>query len=539
MFTGTGVAGTGAYSNIGSASGSFTDDAGHTGTDTATDGSSYFGADPEIAINKVTVDGATSGDGLTILAGEAISWKYTVTNVGNVALSGVNVTDNQGVTVTGVLGADAVHNIGDTNNNGKLDLTEAWVFTGTGVAGIGAYSNIGSASGSFTDDALHTPTDTATDDSNYFGANPHITLDKKTNGVDHGLNIFQGQPVTWTYDVKNDGNVALAHVVVTDDNGTAGTGDDFHPTAILSGGFNSGDTNHNNLLDTNETWHYQATGTAQLGSYVNNATATTDAVVDSAGHSRTPLATDSSDYEGFSNKALTQGFWGSHADAWDNVAGNEGNPTKSAVASGVLSSLDVNPRTDGYLLLGDDNFDGIANDAHNLLISISLAKAIESSSTGGDARVIMLQQAIATQLNIDNHVGQPNNVIDEAVMWLKGQGAWAGLGVNVDADNDGVVDQNGAALAGAAVKTSSSAWTKYVDVTDPSSGITDWNGGKEADGEGLKNALMWFNQDQLVTSGTGGHVAWFDGTNIIDEHPNTLDQFWLTLHEVGGLTGIS
>ena len=33
----------------------------------------------------MTVDGATSGDGLNILTGESISWQYTVTNVGNVA----------------------------------------------------------------------------------------------------------------------------------------------------------------------------------------------------------------------------------------------------------------------------------------------------------------------------------------------------------------------------------------------------------------------------------------------------------------------
>ncbi|TPK05869.1 hypothetical protein FJ872_25525 [Mesorhizobium sp. B2-5-9] len=538
--TSTGTAVVGDYTNVGTVTGS----AGAVNV-TDSDGSSYFGADPEIKIDKVTVDDGTKGDTLTILTGEPISWEYTVTNVGNVALSGVTVTDSDaGVTPGAVLGGGHVTNIGDVNDNNKLDIGEVWKFSATGTAVTGAYSNTGTASGSFTDDANHTGTDTATDDSGYFGANPHITLDKKTNAVDHGLNIFQGQAVTWTYDVKNDGNVALAHVVVTDDNGTAGTGDDFHPTAILSGGFNSGDTNHDNLLDINETWHYQATGIAQLGSYVNNATATTDAYVDTAGHSRTPLAADNSDYEGFSNKALTQGFWGSHSDAWDNVAGNEGNPTKSAVASGVLSSLDVNPRSDGYLLLGDSNGDGIANDAHDLLISTSLAKAIESSSAGGDARVIMLQQAIATQLNIDNHVAQPNDLIDEAVMWLKGQGTWAGLGVNVDADNDGVVDQVGTALKGPAVKTNTVAWTKYVDVTDASSGIVDWNGGKEADGEGLKNALMWFNQGQLVTSGPDGHVAWFDGTHIIDEHPNTLDQFWLTLHEVaqtqvGGLTGIA
>ncbi|MDX8535170.1 hypothetical protein RFM41_29675 [Mesorhizobium sp. VK25A] len=535
-FTGSGQAIKGDYSNIGSVSASAN---GTTVTDS--DGSSYFGADPEIAINKVTVDDGIKGDGLNILSGEAISWEYTVTNAGNVALSGVTVTDSDSsVTPVAVFGADNVHNIGDTNNDGQLDVGETWIYTASGVAGKDSYSNIGSASGSFTDDASHTRTDTETDASSYFGADPHITLDKKTNGVDHGLNIFQGQAVTWTYDVTNDGNVALANVVVKDDNGTSGnTGDDFNATAITSGGFNTGDTNGNGLLDPGETWHYQATGTAQLGNYVNNATATTDAYTDTAGHPRTPSATDSSDYEGFSNKALTQGFWGSHTDAWDNIANNEGNPTKSAVASGVLSSVDVNPRTDGYLLLGDTNANGVADDQHDLLISINLAKSIESASAGGDARLIMLQQAIATQLNINNGVAQPNNLIDEAVMWLKGQGAWAGLGVNVDTNNDGIVDQNGSALAGSAVKTSSTAWTKYVDVTDASTGITDWNGGKEADGEGLKNALMYFNQGQLVTSGPGGHVAWFDGSNIVNEHPNTLDQFWVTLHEVGGLTGIS
>ncbi|TGV77888.1 hypothetical protein EN801_036375, partial [Mesorhizobium sp. M00.F.Ca.ET.158.01.1.1] len=155
---------------------------------------------------------------------EPISWEYTVTNIGNVALSGISVTDSDGgVTPVAVLGNGHVTNIGDSNDNNMLDAGEIWKFSATGTSVAGPYSNTGTASGSFTDDANHTRTATATDDSGYTGADPHITLDKKTNGVDHGLNIFQGQPVTWTYDVKNDGNVALAHVVVTDDNGTAGT----------------------------------------------------------------------------------------------------------------------------------------------------------------------------------------------------------------------------------------------------------------------------------------------------------------------------
>src|SRR6185369_3173446 len=122
IFTASGTSVTGAYSNTGTASGSFTDNAGHSRTDTATDTSSYFGVDPQIAINKVTVDGAISGDGLNILTGESISWRYTVTNVGNVALSGVTVTDS-------VPGVSPAYVSGDTNNNSKLDLTETWIFT--------------------------------------------------------------------------------------------------------------------------------------------------------------------------------------------------------------------------------------------------------------------------------------------------------------------------------------------------------------------------------------------------------------------------
>ena len=50
---------------------------------------------PAVKINKVTVDGSQSGDGLTILAGEAISWKYTVTNTGNITLHDIVVRDSE------------------------------------------------------------------------------------------------------------------------------------------------------------------------------------------------------------------------------------------------------------------------------------------------------------------------------------------------------------------------------------------------------------------------------------------------------------
>ena len=48
-----------------------------------------------------------------------------------------------------------------------------------------------------------------------------IHIVKRTNGVDSntapGQNIPVGSPVTWSYEVKNTGNVVLTNVVVTDD----------------------------------------------------------------------------------------------------------------------------------------------------------------------------------------------------------------------------------------------------------------------------------------------------------------------------------
>ncbi|HTM54546.1 MAG TPA: VCBS repeat-containing protein, partial [Pirellulales bacterium] len=281
VYAAAGTAITGSYSNTGTASGSYTDSAGHSRSDSASDGSSYFGVDPEIAINKVTVDGATSGDGLNILTGESIGWRYTVTNVGNVALSSVSVTDNQP-------GVTPALQSGDTNNNSKLDLGETWVYAAAGTAITGSYSNTGTASGSYSDSAGHSRTDSANDGSSYFGVDPQIAINKVTvNGANSGdgLTIPVGAPITWRYTVTNVGNVALSNVSVTDNKPGV--------TPVLQ----SGDTNNNAKLDLGETWIYTAAGTAVSGNYSNIGTAN-GSYIDSAGHSRSDTATDGSSYYG-------------------------------------------------------------------------------------------------------------------------------------------------------------------------------------------------------------------------------------------------
>ncbi len=93
---------------------------------------------------------------------------------------------------------------------------------------------------------------------------PLLTIEKATNGADAdtptGPEIQVGEPVTWTYVVRNTGPITITNVSVTDN--VTGV------TPIYLGG----DVNNNSSLETTETWTYQATGVALLGQYSNIGT---------------------------------------------------------------------------------------------------------------------------------------------------------------------------------------------------------------------------------------------------------------------------
>ena len=104
-----------------------------------------------------------------------------------------------------------------------------------------------------------------TDPSHYFGADGEIHIENLTNGEDAdvptGPTVPVGNPVTWTYEVTNPGNLPIRGVEVTDDRGVVPV-------------FVSGDADADGDLDVNELWLYRATGTAAGGQYENIATAT-------------------------------------------------------------------------------------------------------------------------------------------------------------------------------------------------------------------------------------------------------------------------
>jgi len=185
-YTKTGTAQAGNYSNTGSVTGSYN------GTPVnSSDPSSYFGANPSIKIDKVTKSTPVQGDGLLIPQGSAISWIYTVTNDGNVPLSNVQVTDNKGVV--------PVYQSGDTNLDGKLDLTETWLYSANGTAILGSYQNIGTVTGSYTDDLTNPATPTSSDPSSYTGILPPGA---RTPG------FWSNWPAVWNANASDDSSFA-------------------------------------------------------------------------------------------------------------------------------------------------------------------------------------------------------------------------------------------------------------------------------------------------------------------------------------------
>ena len=241
------------HSNTVTVSGYDDEDTLATDDDTAT--VSYTNVDPVIKVVKSADVTSVSEGGV---GNQTVVYTYLVTNESSAStddeLSGVTVTDPDGtLTFVG----------GDTDNDGKLDFGETWVYTLSlplAAANAGAtHTNTATAGG--TDDEGNTATDTDTATVTYTDVAPQITV-TKTGPTSANV----GSNVTFSYTVRNTSPAStddeLSGVGLSDTDGT--------PSYV------DGDTDNDGKLDFGETWVYTLTVPmpASGTTYTNTVTAT-------------------------------------------------------------------------------------------------------------------------------------------------------------------------------------------------------------------------------------------------------------------------
>ncbi|MEL6983202.1 MAG: SdrD B-like domain-containing protein, partial [Actinomycetota bacterium] len=218
--TGSGVATAGQYSNLGTVSGQPTDP--NTGDPfggpiSGSDPSHYFGGGGGLVIEKSTNgQDADVPPGPSITEDRPVNWTYTVTNTGNLTVTGVSVSDDQGVAVTCPT---------DT-----LAPGESLTCTGSGTATVGQYANIGSATGQPVDGDGNPVGDPIgdTDPSHYLGEpiataalGDRVFLDENRNGVQDPGERGVGDRVVnlWTDDDGDGAPDVIIATATTDVNG--------------------------------------------------------------------------------------------------------------------------------------------------------------------------------------------------------------------------------------------------------------------------------------------------------------------------------
>ena len=230
---------------------------------------------PGIVVQK-TPDITNTSTAVNAVLLEDITFTYTVTNSGNVALENPVLTDDLESPVLPIPFDTVVGFIaGDTDQDGKLDLGETWTATvdhsvTQADLDAGQIGTDGALAGE-----LGTATVTATGalDTDPGGVllaqNPVIEV-LKTADV---ASVAAPGTVTYSYDVTNGGNVSLSNVTLGDNNTDAA------PVFDSVNGSNTGDTDGDDELDVGETWSYTATHTVSQAdidsgtSIVNLATA--------------------------------------------------------------------------------------------------------------------------------------------------------------------------------------------------------------------------------------------------------------------------
>jgi len=166
--------------------------------------------------------------GPTIKSGTPVTWTYTIRNMGNVALSDVQVEDD-------MTSVEPVYMVGDNNDNTLLDLGEIWVYQAIGTTA------------SYNDTVVE-----ASDPSHYMGGAIALGVATTVNGLaGESVSVQPNSSVTFQYAVSNQGVQSLNITSIDADQCSS-----IAPMLDISG-FNQGDGDQDSRLGIGETWLYE------------------------------------------------------------------------------------------------------------------------------------------------------------------------------------------------------------------------------------------------------------------------------------------
>ena len=170
-------------------------------------------------------------------AGQVVPYTFTVTNTGNVTLTGITVTD---LNCT----AAPAYQSGDTNNDSQLQTTETWTYTCSHTVTQAEIDSNGAGDGDLDNTVTADSNESGPDTDDYsipISQNAAINVEKSSTTTEI---TEAGQVVPYTFTVTNAGNVTLTGVTVTD------------PNCNTAPAFQSGDANNDSQLQVGETWIY-------------------------------------------------------------------------------------------------------------------------------------------------------------------------------------------------------------------------------------------------------------------------------------------
>lgn len=230
-------------------------------------------ANPDVAISKSGVlndDDGTPG----LSAGDTISYTVTVTNPGNVSLTGINVTDPL---------LPLTFQSGDLDGDFRLDTNEIWIYTGDYTITSFDLATNGGGDGDIDNTATVETNETPPEDASQqtpIDPDVSILVDKVgTLNDDDGIaGVTAGDTIDYVITVENNGVANLTNINLTD---TLVQGVTSTPLTPL---FDSGDTNGNDEIDAGEIWTYLLTYTltpaniSNGNDLVNTVSVTTDEI---------------------------------------------------------------------------------------------------------------------------------------------------------------------------------------------------------------------------------------------------------------------